>query len=524
MSAISKTSPPSLVDSCTHVVLTVSTLKLHSGFWKQKRSFSLDIWNVVISRKHADDNLVVYSHQKKDKAMVSKGVSNLNKFQKFNNRNEFEFSNSIATYGILLIAIISNYLQELHNETVRLMTLILFKNFIVFKFLKPTISFPSFLRLTKEMKFVKCLKYLSKSPVSPSILDLFYRPMVIKIIFAKDPRHFPKSPEILSPLEKISLQMPPKVKRISGGVEYTWKAPVKSILESFYLQMPFEMKLCTDDLEQIPNFLETPVSRIADKTELRSLKSYRKDDNELEHIHKLPEKPVILDPVYLQFPFKTKLYAKDSKQLHKLPGFQVSTWSLDKTQSQSMNSIDEDDRVKLFGMCYSCKELISEKKFFDERRFGILKKCDCRICYGCLRKKAGTSGVVMGPIGCPSCSVKSDIVAASARWIEGVEKLRFFELLLEHADPKYWDRNEDKPLSPCPNTIDSRTLEEVKEFEVYKSDTVVENAHGTIGKNKLEPFDLLQRNEAPRMKSPWTGFNTRKDYFYTRAPLMGLVN
>ncbi|GFY75874.1 uncharacterized protein TNIN_401101 [Trichonephila inaurata madagascariensis] len=87
--------------------------------------------------------------------------------------------------------------------------------------------------------------------------------------------------------------------------------------------------------------------------------------------------------------------------------------------------------------CTMCQEVIRKKRFFDERRFGLLRNCDHAICYGCVRKLCESPGdgvnlsqksaVALGPVHCPECDVVSDEVAASSKWIVGEEKIDFFK-------------------------------------------------------------------------------------------------
>ncbi|GFR14999.1 uncharacterized protein TNCT_548101 [Trichonephila clavata] len=87
--------------------------------------------------------------------------------------------------------------------------------------------------------------------------------------------------------------------------------------------------------------------------------------------------------------------------------------------------------------CTMCQEVIRKKRFFDERRFGLLRNCDHVVCYGCVRKLCESSGednnfsrkfgVALGPVHCPECDVVSDKVAASSKRIVGAEKVEFFK-------------------------------------------------------------------------------------------------
>ncbi|GFV78476.1 uncharacterized protein TNCV_3477911 [Trichonephila clavipes] len=87
--------------------------------------------------------------------------------------------------------------------------------------------------------------------------------------------------------------------------------------------------------------------------------------------------------------------------------------------------------------CTMCQEVIRKKRFFDERRFGLLRNCDHVVCYGCVRKLCESPGdgvnlsqkfgVALGPVHCPACDVVSDQVAASSYWIAGAEKIEFFK-------------------------------------------------------------------------------------------------
>ncbi|GBN33702.1 hypothetical protein AVEN_61568-1 [Araneus ventricosus] len=158
-------------------------------------------------------------------------------------------------------------------------------------------------------------------------------------------------------------------------------------------------------------------------------------------------KPTISDPCFPQMPLDifamnrqtSGIFALEVVQLQKFSncnGLELSKWiakngvvprTIFSEGLQERHAKTGSDPMKLLEICCWCQERISKKKFFDERRFALLRQCDCIICYGCIRKVTSTSGVVKGPVCCPSCFVESDTVAASARWIKGEEKLKFFE-------------------------------------------------------------------------------------------------
>ncbi|GFS62073.1 probable E3 ubiquitin-protein ligase makorin-2 [Nephila pilipes] len=83
--------------------------------------------------------------------------------------------------------------------------------------------------------------------------------------------------------------------------------------------------------------------------------------------------------------------------------------------------------------CEICKKCVSDKKYFSERRFGLLENCSHVFCLGCIREyrarlqlnafaKRKRNYCTPVAIRCPICRVESHYIIASKSWLEDPKK------------------------------------------------------------------------------------------------------
>ncbi|GIX90713.1 uncharacterized protein CDAR_110041 [Caerostris darwini] len=149
-------------------------------------------------------------------------------------------------------------------------------------------------------------------------------------------------------------------------------------------------------------------------------------------------------------------------------------------------SEEKEVKIDLASKCHQCCEPIGSKKFFDERRFCILKNCPCVLCYACIRKLTKSTRVVRGPVTCPICFTRSDTVAASSRWIPSNEKEEFFKVFQNNCSyfpvpREFLKVNEFKERRPAPfSSLSDRSSDMSLKRNIWQSNDIETNIEDTM--------------------------------------------